>query len=188
MKNEGYYVDKNPNWLNWIAPEKFNDKDLFKIVVFFVFHSPCNGLSARQISLSDYGWKTPWKKPYSLKKRLKESASNYNLLYSAQKYDGMETALKKADLLDGFPKDITRERVCFYNGQRNQFMSVFYHLRNAFAHCRLNLVDIDGECYFVMEDVLPNKNGDKVKLSARMILKKSTLLKWIDLIKDGGEK
>ena len=64
-------------------------------------------------------------------------------------------------------------------------MSVFYHIRNAIAHCRLNMVDVDGECVFVLEDVQPNKNADRLKVSARMILRKSTLLKWIDLIEQG---
>lgn len=58
-------------------------------------------------------------------------------------------------------------------------------LRNAFAHCRLNMVDSDGECVFIIEDVKANKNDNKVKVSARMILRKSTLLKWIDLIEHG---
>ena len=63
---------------------------------------------------------------------------------------------------------------------------MFYHLRNAFAHCRLNMVDVDGECVFILEDVVTSKG--KNKLSARMILRKSTLLKWIDIIESGEIK
>lgn len=47
------------------------------------------------------------------------------------------------------------------------------------------MVDSDGECVFIIEDVKANKNDNKVKVSARMILRKSTLLKWIDLIEHG---
>lgn len=69
---------------------------------------------------------------------------------------------------------------------RNQFLSVFYHLRNAFAHCRINMIDYEDECIFILEDIVPNqKNEHKQKLSARMIIRKSTLLKWIDIIEEG---
>jgi hypothetical protein len=99
----------------------------------------------------------------------------------------MDAALHKSDLNDNFPSDLSRERICIYDNQKNQFMSVFYHLRNSFAHCRLNMVDVDGECVFILEDVQPNQKSDQLKVSARMVIKKSTLLKWIDII-EGGEK
>lgn len=178
---------RDADWLEWIVPDKFNDKDLFRIVIFFVFHSPCPKLSAMGKSLSEYGWKTPWSQPYSLKKQLCQAASNNELIFSAQRYDDMETTLEKADLKDGFPYDFETERVCIYNNQKNQFLSVFYHLRNAFAHCRLNMFEVNGECVFAFEDVQAIKNSDTLKVSARMILKKSTLLHWIDII-EGGEK
>lgn len=176
---------RNPEWMNWIASDSFNDKDLFRIVIFFVFHSPCVHLSSMGKTLSEYGWNAPWKKPYYLNKQLRQVTSNYNLLFSAKSYDDMDVALEKADLKDTFPSNFSRERICIYDNQGNQFLSVFYHIRNAFAHCRLNMVDVDGECVFILEDVQPNKNSDQLKVSARMILRKSTLLKWIDLIENG---
>jgi hypothetical protein len=179
------FTDQKPDWLNWIAPDKFDDHDLFKIVVFFVFHSPCKNLSAMGKSLSEYGWNTPWRNPYYLNKQLRQAASTYELLYSAESYDKMSDALEKADLNDKFPSDLSRERICIYDKQKNQFLSVFFHIRNAFAHCRLNMVDVDGECVFILEDVVSIKKSEQVKVSARMILRKSTLLKWIDLIKNG---
>lgn len=58
-------------------------------------------------------------------------------------------------------------------------------MRNAFSHGRLNMVNIDGECVFVIEDISPKCKKGKHLVSARMILKKSTLLKWIDIIERG---
>ena len=179
------FSQRNPSWIDWIVPERFNDQDLFKIVIFFVFHSPCANLSTMSKSLSDYGWNTPWRKPYCLNKQLRQTASTYNLIFSAKGYDEMEVALEKADLKDAFPSDFSRERICIYDNQGNQFLSVFYHFRNAFAHCRLNMVDVDGECVFILEDVQPKKNAEPLKVSARMILRKSTLLNWIELIENG---
>ena len=179
------FTDENPAWLQWIAPERFNSEELYRIVTFFVFQSPCPGLSARGRTLQEYGWTRPWAKPYYLNRQMKQSSSNYELLYSASAYDKMSEALKKADLYENFPNDYSRERICIYDAKKNQFMSVFYHLRNAFAHCRLNMLDVDGECVFILEDVAPGRGQKKV--SARMILRRSTLLNWIDLI-EGGEK
>ena len=45
------------------------------------------------------------------------------------------------------------------------------------------MVDVNGESVFIFEDVA--KESDKLKVSARMILRKSTLLKWIDIIEQG---
>lgn len=181
------YVNESEPWLRWIAPEEFNDESLFRIVTFFVFHSPCSTLSAMSKTLDKYGWNTPWRKPYYLNRHLKRASTNYNLLFSAKNYDTMDEALKKANLYDNFPVDLKSERICVYDNMHNQFLSVFYHLRNAFAHCRLNMVDVDGECVFVLEDVINEKKTSTLKLSARMIIKKSTILNWIDVI-EGGER
>lgn len=181
------YTNRNPDWMQWIAPTSFEDAELFRIVIFFVFHSPCPQLSSMGKSLQEYHWNTPWKKPYYLNKQLKQASTNKYLLFSASSYATMDAALHKSDLNDNFPSDLSRERICIYDNQKNQFMSVFYHLRNSFAHCRLNMVDVDGECVFILEDVQPNQKSDQLKVSARMVIKKSTLLKWIDII-EGGEK
>ena len=182
-----YYTSKNPQWLSILAPEEVNNEELFRIVIFYVFHSPCEGLSAMGKTLSCYGWNTPWSKPFYLNKQLKASASNFEILYSANKYGTMSEALEKAELTDDFPSDLGRERICFYNNQKNQFMSVFYHIRNAFAYGRLNIFDVNGDCTFVLEDVnsrMKDSNGN-IAVSARMILKKQTLLSWIDIIENG---
>ena len=179
------FSDRNPDWIRWIAPEHFNDQDLFKIVIFFVFHSPCSNLSSMGKTLDEYGWSAPWRKPYYLNKQLRQASLYELVVYSAKGYNEMDVALEKADLKETFPSDFSRERICIYDNQGNQFLSVFYHIRNAFAHCRLNMVDVDGECVFIFEDVQPKKNSNQLKVSARMILRKSTLLNWIDLIENG---
>lgn len=174
-------------WMQWITPDRFNDAELFRIVTFFVFHSPCVRQTSMGKTLKEYGWVTPWRSPYYLNRQLRQAATNYELLFSAQGYDEMEIALKKADLMDNFPRNLERERICIYDNEKNQFMSVFNHLRNALAHCRLNMVDVAGECVFIFEDVQPRTTTENLKVSARMILRKSTLIKWIELI-EGGEQ
>jgi hypothetical protein len=76
-------------------------------------------------SLEEYGWTNPWQKPYWLNKQLIQAVSNPQLLNTCHSYDNIEEALKKADLLDPFPKDSNRERICVYDNMNNQFLSVF---------------------------------------------------------------
>ncbi len=92
----------------------------------------------------------------------------------------------ESDLNNCFPSHFERERICVVDNKNNQFMSVFYHIRNAFAHGRFYLQNCNGNKVFVMEDVA-SKRDSKKSITARMIIQKKTLLKWIDLIK-GGEK
>ncbi|MBR4318835.1 MAG: hypothetical protein IKP69_02135, partial [Oscillospiraceae bacterium] len=117
----------------------------------------------------------------------KQAASNHDLLFSVDNYEKFSDILESANLKEDFPSDLETERICSYNKKKNQFLSVFYHIRNAFSHGRLNMVDVNGECVFILEDVntrAKNRYG-QLAVSARMILKKSTLLKWIDIIEAG---
>lgn len=185
-----YYTNVAPTWLEQIAPEKFNDADLFKIVVFFVFHSPCPKQSARGKPLSEYNWNTPWKKPYRLDLQLMNASSLPISIKHFRPYKDAEKAFDEVKLKDNFPSDLSDERICIYDNEYNQWLSIFYHIRNSLAHGRLNMIDLAGECVFVLEDISTKKEKgkrDQRKVSARMILRKSTLLKWISII-EGGEQ
>lgn len=184
-KSGAVAVDFHPIWLDYITPERFNNAELNRIVTFFVFHSPCSELSAMSKCLREYGWDTPWRKPQYLQRKLKTASFNENLLFSAQTIDDMRQALEKADLLEDIMANPGTERIAVYNNKKNQFMSVFYHLRDAFAHGRLNMIDIgvEGDYAFILEDV--SKRKEAYRVTARMVLRKSTLIKWIDLIEAG---
>ena len=184
-KSSVYTVaEGKPNWVDKESIKMFEDEEFKKIINFYVFFNPCKSLSVRAEFSPFYNWDTPWRKPFKLNEQLKKASSNYKLLFSAENYESIGSALEKAGLKEGFPQDISEEKVCFYNSQRNQFMSVFYHIRNSFAHSRFTIRDNNGNQIFIFEDV---GGKMKTKLSARMILKKSTLLKWIEII-EGGEK
>lgn len=182
-----FYTERQPEWLEWIAPESFEDKELFKIVTFYLFHCPSEKSSYMRKSLKDYGWNTPWRKPYKLNEQLKRATNNERLIYSSQTIKEMDKALEKAQLDKNFPNDTELEKICIYNCKKNQFESIFYHIRNAFAHCRLNMKEQNKECIFILEDGKP-KNDKQFIVTARMIIKKSTLLKWMDIIENGEKK
>ena len=95
----------------------------------------------------------------------------------------MKDSLNEVNLQKNFPSDLETERGCFYKkSKQNQLECIFYHIRNCFAHGRFNISENNEDWTFVMEDW-----GRNNRVSARMILKKSTLLKWIEII-EGGEK
>lgn len=175
-------TEEKPKWLKIQNFKELFDKDLEEIITFFVFHAPCNNQSAMQKTLADYGWNAPWRLPYKLNSQLKQASTNFNLIFSANNYNNMEKALIKSDLYEKFPSDLKKERICIYDKMGNQFMSIFYHIRDAFAHGRFNIFDVDNEQVFVMEDQF------RKKVSARMIIKKQTLLNWIYIIENGEKE
>ncbi len=104
-----------------------------------------------------------------------------------KKYESIKEELQKADLQFFPPKSISADKICIYINRSNQLMSIFSHIRNSFAHGRFNIVDFNGEQFYIFEDVAEQKNPHITKISARMILRTSTLLKWIQII-EGGRK
>lgn len=179
-------VDEIPKWMEETPISEY-DKDFIKILDFYQFHALVPGQSARCKTIQEYGWSFPWKKPYWLNKQLKQTSSNYELLFSAKNQSCMEESLEKAGLKDNFPCDLDRERICVVDNRKNQFMSVFYHIRDSFAHGRFYLLDYKGNKVFVMEDVAPNGGASKT-VTARMIIRKETLLNWIELIMNGEKE
>ena len=181
--SSGYvYAEKKTEWIEIIDPKRFNDTSLNRITTFFLFHTPCEGLSAMGITLENRGWKEQWKKPIWLNRQLKDKSSNPKLLFSSRILNDMKRALKEADLLGDFPPDNYTERIGLHDNKNNQFMSVFYHLRNTFAHGRFKMVEIEDDVMFYFEDISPQKDKNGYRVSARMVLRQSTLLNWIELI------
>ncbi|MCR4823603.1 MAG: hypothetical protein K5873_12110 [Treponema sp.] len=164
---------------------KFNNEEFLKIMIFYVLLNPCERLCSRFIYSPLSRWSSPWKKPFKLNEQLKKASTNPKLLFSVASYARMEEALEESNLKDNYQLINYEERVCFYNCQKNQFMSVFYHIRNSLAHSRFTIKEIDSDWLFIFED--RSMKNKKDELSARMILRKSTLLKWIEII-EGGEK
>ena len=60
---------------------------------------------------------------------------------------------------------------------------IMYHIRNSLAHGLFCLVEKDDEHYYIFQDT--NKNQ---LISARMILKISTLKRWIKILTDNRDK
>ena len=61
-KNGYLYSAHHPGWVKRNKmPAEFGDNDLKRIILFYVFNTPCEQLSTSSIPLKDYGWtKTVW--------------------------------------------------------------------------------------------------------------------------------
>lgn len=169
-------------WKNSDFLDSDDAQDIFEIMKFFVIRTPYAQTSLKGVPLSAHGWKGNSIK--TLKEKLQAELCNKNLFFIQESANDMKNALVAAGLVDDFPTNCTHEAVC-YTKKDNQIQGLCYHIRNCFAHGRFLLKKNGTNSFFAFEDISIYKKQRKV--SARMILKKSTLLKWIEII-EGGEK
>lgn len=191
-QTNGYELSsKNPGWIKKKVPASYADEGLMRIVIFYVIYTPCTDLSSSGIDIASYGWgKNVWKEE-RLRKTLMEQAQleDKKTFIVTKKLDDMKNACSKANLPKGFYKKKEPERIVIYQPSRySQFMAVFYHIRNALAHGRLAMYPINDseDIFFALEDGRDYKGDFQVR--SRMLLKKSTLLRWIDIIEAGPQK
>ncbi len=161
--------------------EKIDKIEFLKILNFFIFHSPCKNSSVKGIPLNKYGWDK--NKVKKLKANLESELNPKTSFKYPKTLDDMKASLESLGLSENFPIDCDKELVCFSQTGGNLVEALCYHIRNCFAHGRFNIIDDNKNQKFIFED----KSFRGKKVSARMILKKSTLLKWIEII-EGGEK
>ena len=172
-KESGYEISPiNPGWIKKHIPEKYVDDDLKELLMFFVINTPCVDLSSSSIELSTYGWpKDIWKND-----RLKRILFNVAGIERgvsfvvAHKSTEMKDICEKVGLKKNFHKNREVERIAIYKGRYNEFLSICYHIRNAFAHGRFTMYEIknDSDLIFTLEDGV-KKNGE-FQVRSRMVL------------------
>ena len=185
------FTQKHPTWLDTVISNNAFDNDLFQIILFYVFYSPCPKYSTQGRTLQYYGWNDkPWKTNRYLKDKL-----NGDLFGEKNKYfratsqiSELPESFHKADLEEHFYEQRKTERVAFLNCESNEYISLFHHIRCALAHGRIAMFE-DGknqDIIFVMENGC--EKGKDFQVKARMVLRKSTLLHWAKIITDGPQE
>lgn len=192
-ESKGYeYTSLNPGWIKKKVPDSYADDDLRRIILFYVINTPCTDLSSSGIPLKEYGWGKDCWKNNKLKNRLFACANleRDKTFFVAKKTNDMKIMCEKAKVKDGFHKRREKEKVVIYKPYKytSEFMAVLYHIRNALAHGRLAMYEIKDslDIIFVLEDGVKDKEQFQVR--SRMILRKSTLLKWIDIFENKEKK
>lgn len=181
---------KQPQWLDKTIPDRFCDEGLYKIMLFFVLFSPCERYCTQGRTLQFYDWKDkPWTPSKYLKDKLDSDVFIDKKKYfrAAPKIEDLVEAVCTAKLEGDFYLNREIERVAFVNSERNEYMSLFYHIRCALAHGRIAIYEDDAEdVWYVMEN--GSKKGSEFQVKARMVLRRSTLLRWIDIITAGPQE
>lgn len=178
------YAEVDAAWLNTPSPFSQLDDEWINIIIFYVFHVPVSGISARGGTLSSYKWGENNKKndfKILKAKLILDADMDKNKFRCVDNKDQMKEALIDNELYQ-FPEKIGEERVSYRKTKNSIIDSLLSHIRNSFAHGRLSFYNINNEIYVAMEDLV----GSNL-VSARMILSKSTLMKWKKTIEDGPE-
>lgn len=176
------FANFNAEWLNTPSPFNELDNEWLRIIVFFVFHIPVQGVSARGTTLSAFHWgeKSRSDDFKLLKSRLIAYAGiEKDQFKSVDKWEDMRPALSDNGLLV-FPQDLQDIRITYRNDKGGVCDSLCNHIRNSFAHGRLAFYEVEGNTYIAMEDI-----DSKHTITARMILSKTILLRWIEIISLG---
>lgn len=178
----------HPGWIHKNILNEFNDDALKRIILFYVVNTPCTNLSSSAISVESRGWgKDIWKKGKLRETLMSVAGLESNKSYFvAKKTDEMKQTCKKANLGKGFQERREKESIAMYLPPKyNHFLAICYHIRNAFAHGRFSIYSADkDDAVFVLEDGV--KRNTKFYVRSRMVLKRSTLVRWMDIIEAGS--
>ena len=184
-----------PETPEWIIEDDHIDKywaRLQRLIRFYCIECPVLGSSNHRVSLAEYGWDAPWKKPQKLNFKLKKASTSNCLYWSAAAYKQMEDRLLSAGLqVVNYDSLSLVESAAFYDAKKNQTLSLLTHIRDSFAHGRFYVFEsVEGTTWIVMEDVTKRKKNDPEgtkRLSARILLRIETLESWINLIREGPD-
>ena len=153
------------------------DPNLARLIQFYVLECPVPGVSAKGKQFSDYGWSG---RSYSTLHKEMRSVGGFPT------YRGDDWKTVTVAQVEGALRDINRLDVydCSFEfaihttkSGLNKTEGLFNFIRNSFAHGGFKTSKYEGEVFYVMEN---RYNG---KLRGRGIIRESTLLKWIDVVK-----
>ena len=134
MNKENCVIANNDEWLQTQSPFEVIDEDMKIIIIFFVFHIPVEGVSARGKSLKEYGWgkKSKANDFKELKRRLIEFGEmNEKYFVCEDNFEKLKNALTENQLID-FPEDIENQKVVFKKDKSSMIDSLIFHIRNRF--------------------------------------------------------
>lgn len=150
------------------------DETFHQIVQFYLFECPAPGTSVRGSSFETLGWKG--RKPLAaLKKAMFESASGSLVYKSCETKAEVIAAVRELGILDDVK--LTEEYVVFFKNRDRNMDALYGHIRNAFAHGRFSIWEHAGNAVYVLQD-------DYHGLTARAILRASTLVNWARIVRD----
>lgn len=185
-KNDFLYVEKTPIWLEKLVNTDLIDKS---IINFFIIYAPFeDSLSSQNINMTNYGWSKDWYNDMKLIEKLNSELSkkDVNNIIMVDSKSKLKEQCTNELYNNKFYENLSRERAIFAKKKHPGYSSLFYHIRCSLAHGRFQIVKSGRDYYYIMENI--EEINKLYALSARIILKRSTLKKWIeDIIKSGSD-
>ena len=150
-----------------------------KIYNFYVTYSICGKQSMKKRSLTDYGWENNSIVNSGAKNKLESILKldeNYNFIFTYE--DNLKKSFSDVSLEDGQIIDFHPERAAIgKTKESNKYFKLFYRIRNGLAHGRFILrYNSLGEKMVLIQD------NDTHNVTARIVLKLETILRFIDAI------
>ena len=175
-----------PSWIDTESTETLGNGVLEDLVMFYVVYCPCKQYATQGRNLSYYKWKDkPWSPYRYLKCALDADAKGFKCKIATEWYN-LKQVLDDNGLSGNDWCESNKEYAIYSNVESNEFMSMLYHIRCAFAHGRFTIKQYENEKYYCFENGIPQ--GKSFLVKARMVIKESTLLRWRTTISSGPSK
>lgn len=164
----------------WQFAQKVSLSDkpnLQKLVQFYVWETPVPDTSQKGISFERLGWETGAINTLhaQMRERTGFPVSSRWITCSAAEIQSKLTELDRLKSYDcSFEFAIHTQK----HGL-SKTKALFYFIRNSFAHGGFRISKFNGETYYALE------NRQDGSLKGRAILKESTLLAWIKIVRAG---
>lgn len=159
----------------WLTQEEY-----YRIYSFYVTYSMCGRQSLKKRSFTDYGWESNLINGTALGVALNNVLNlnrNKNFIFTDQ--DDLKKRFSDLAFIDGTLPNLDTERaVIGKTSEPNNYLRLFYRIRDAFAHGKYCLVyhPTTNEKMVVMEDNNPHN------FTARLVLKLETIIGFIDAV------
>lgn len=166
------------NWCKFNAKYNHRDPNYKKILDFFLWANPAPNTAYGAKVFNDYGWISG----NSYKKLKRQLGLKGEIPFVISTVETINNDLKINNQLNS---RIFKEILVLIKPSTGEMESVFRVIRNALAHGSFNVSRSNGEYYYSFE----NRNAkQKDKINARIVLKSTTLLSWIKIVKSGPKE
>ena len=155
------------------TPTSLSDKNLQKIIQFYLIECPVEGKSHRGLKFKDYGYVGASSFSKLRKNLLATSSRSLKKNYFPSKKDELIENFKKTESIH-FPEEYC---VFLKSDENSVIRSMFSAIRNAFAHGSFNVKSYEKQKIYYFS------NFDKYQ-KAKIVLKEETLLSWIKIFKN----
>lgn len=179
MKQTYKYIRENSILgLRSVHEYNLSTEEYCKLYSFFVTYSLCGTQSYQKRCFIDYGWETNLIRNTELGRTLKNILDLDNPNFTFTENDNLKEEFTSHNLIDGKIDDLNSERgVLIKKGESNNYLRLFYRIRDGFAHGKfcLRLSDNSEKMVVIQDD-------DTNNVTARLVIKLSTLLSFVNAV------